>query len=94
MTELEKIKEDNPNKNLLNEGDLVVHKKYGVGMITDIEQTDCWYPIVVRFSQNVTSFGETQEKSVFRCLNTKGHCNDPLSGDNIAKFYKIIKTNE
>lgn len=94
MTELERIKIDNPNKDLLSTGDLVVHEKYGVGKITDIETTDCWYPLIVRFSQNVMSFGETHEKHVFRCLNTKGLCNDPFSGDSTAKFYKLIKTNE
>ena len=93
MNDEERMKLDNPNKHLLCVGDLCISKTYGIGYIDEIEPNDCWYPISVRFFQQLWLFGKLETKYRFFCYNTLGQT-DSIKVDeygNDVKFYKEIK---
>jgi len=67
----------NESKHLIENGDLVISKKYGNGSVTEVlYDEDVWNPICVNFNGRV------------RWLDAKGGGTDTDEGD--AKFYRLI----
>lgn len=98
MNDEERMKLSNPNKHLLSKGDICISKTFGIGFIDEIETPGCWYPVSVRFFQQIWIFGKLETKYKFCCYNTLGQTGAievPVQDyNNDAKFYKEIKCGE
>ena len=82
MNDEERMKLSNPNKHLLSKGDICISKTFGIGFIDEIETPGCWYPVSVRFFQQIWIFGKLETKYKFCCYNTLGQYSKYTSNPN------------